>query len=489
MVIINTMQQIKSKVSKMSISVRSSIAYIIVSLVTKGLAFITLPLFTRLMSTDEIGLVSIYYSWFSICSEILTLGTLSSGFNVGMSKFSGKRNAYSSSVLTFNLIVTIIASGVLFLFKNFFISVSSLPDALFYLMILGLIVTPATNIWLIQSRYEYRYKQVCVVSVIQASLATLVSLIAVLVASKNGVGSLGEIRLFSQNLIQYSFAIYFCFIIIKKGKVLYSKKYWSFSIVLGLPLVIHQIAGEILGTSDRIMIGRMVNNSAVGIYTTLYSLCTVGSIIWNGINSSLVPILYENLEKKEKRESLSRMISLALLVYGMFIILIVLCAPEIVLVMSTSEYLSRIALIPFFAINVFSTAISNIYSNVIVYYQKSKYIMISTLMAAVVNVVLNYLLISLWGSYGAAISTTISSIIMIAVQIFIAHKIYEHNVGMKLPFNERELHILFILMIIICILALVLYRVTALRYAVIAILFLAVLKFRKEISNILTTKM
>lgn len=476
----NIIKQMRFQISRMSVSAKASIAYIIVSLVTKGLAFVTLPLFTRLMSTEEIGLVSIYYSWFSICSEVFTLGMLSGGFNVAMSKFGNLRNSYSSSVYTLILIITSMASVALILFKDLFLSISSLPVSLFYLMLVGLVVTPANNIWLIQSRYEYKYKKVCAVSIVQAGTATLFSLVAVVIAAKNKSGCLGEVRLYSQNLVQYSFALFFAFLIIKRGKTFYSKKFWIFSLSLGLPLIVHQIAGEVLSTSDRIMIGKMINNSSVGIYTTLFSLCTVGSIIWNGINSSLVPFLYENINKEDKRESLSYTVLMALLVYGLFVTLIVLCAPEIVLIMATREYLPYVHLIPFFSVSVFCTAISNIYSNVIIYYQKSQYIMISTLIAAGVNVVLNYFLIKLLDVYGAAISTAISSIIMVVIQIYITHKIYADNVGMKLPFNERSVYFVFLLMIFISAISLVLYKMTAFRYIVVMVLLFELLKHRKR---------
>ena len=475
---------IKNKIENTNTSVKASVAYIFVSLVTKGLAFITLPIFTRLMSTSEIGLVSIFYSWFSIWSEILSLGMLSGGFNAAMSKYKEYHNQYCSSILSLILLITLIFCAFLLPLKNCFLKIASLTEPLFYLMIIGLFLTPATNIWLIKNRYEYNYKIVCLISVIQAISATLFSLLAVVISANYGIGSLGEIRLFSQNIVQFGFAIIFLVVIFKNGKVIYKREYWLFSLSMGLPLVVHQIAGEILSTSDRIMLGNILNNSAVGIYTTLFSLCSLGSIIWNGINSAFVPVLYENITDEEKHAKISSFCSASLIVFGMFTILIVLCAPEIVFVMATSEYISYIALVPFFAISVFCTSVSNVYSNLIIYYQKAKYIMISTLIAAGINIILNYFFIKIIGSYGAAIATCISYILMISIQVMVVHKIYKSNAALKMPYNERRICEIFCAIVLLSVISFLLYQNALIRYLAIALLLVTIVINKNRILSL-----
>lgn len=69
---------------------------------------------------------------------------------------------------------------------------------------------------------------------------------------------------------------------------------------------------------------------------------------------------------------------------------------------------------PPIAAGVFLTSISNLYSNILVYYKKTKYIMFAAIAAAVVNVALNLVAIPLFG-YGAAAYTTLASYIILAV--------------------------------------------------------------------------
>ena len=51
------------RIPNVSQGAKSAVAYTFASLFSKGLAFITVPIFTRIMSTDEIGTVNLYNSW------------------------------------------------------------------------------------------------------------------------------------------------------------------------------------------------------------------------------------------------------------------------------------------------------------------------------------------------------------------------------------------------------------------------------------------
>ena len=75
---------------KMSDGVKSSIVYTLSSLFSKGLAIITVPIFTRLMSTGEIGVVNLFNSWYSMISVVATLALTSGGFQLALKEYKMK---------------------------------------------------------------------------------------------------------------------------------------------------------------------------------------------------------------------------------------------------------------------------------------------------------------------------------------------------------------------------------------------------------------
>lgn len=75
---------IKEKWNKIPLTVRVSTSYAICSILQKCLSFIGLPLFTRLLSTEQYGQGTIYYSWSGILMIFLTLNLAYGSFETAI---------------------------------------------------------------------------------------------------------------------------------------------------------------------------------------------------------------------------------------------------------------------------------------------------------------------------------------------------------------------------------------------------------------------
>lgn len=84
---------------KIPLPAKASMWFVLCSVVQKGIAFITTPIFTRMMSTKEYGLVSVYSSWVSILTVVLTLQLATGVYNKAMIRYEKQRNEYTSSML------------------------------------------------------------------------------------------------------------------------------------------------------------------------------------------------------------------------------------------------------------------------------------------------------------------------------------------------------------------------------------------------------
>ena len=49
-----------------SVAAKAAIWFVFCNVMQKGIATITVPIFTRMLTTDEYGVYSIYLSWFNI---------------------------------------------------------------------------------------------------------------------------------------------------------------------------------------------------------------------------------------------------------------------------------------------------------------------------------------------------------------------------------------------------------------------------------------
>lgn len=467
------------KITNMSESAKSAIVYTMATLFSRGLAIITVPIFTRIMSTDQIGVVSLYNSWYTMISAVATLSLTSGGYMVALKEYPNERNQYQSSVLTLTSIIAILIALVYFAFSSFWNTLIGLPSSLVVLMLIGFFVAPARDFWFLRQRYEYKYKLAGIVSIGSALAASALSVVAVLKISQQDAGSTAEGRLFANYFVLYGVSAVIWLITMLRGKTFYNKDFWKLSLSLSIPLIGYSLAAQILNVSDRMMIGQMVNNSAVGIYSTLYTVSSISLMVWQAIHSSFVPYLFKSLESKNtgiKKISLQLMI-----LYAGVAVALTYLAPEIVRILATEEYYEAIYIMPPIAAGVFFTAFANIYSDIAVYYKKTKYVMYPAAIAALVNLVLNYIFIKAYGYMAAAYTTLFSYILMALFQGLWARKLCKENgIEGSTIFEDHKLMALAIATTLLCLLGIALYKFYIIRYlSVVIMAVLSIVLYKK----------
>lgn len=461
---------------------KAAIVFTIATFMTQGLYIITTPIFTRIMSTEDIGIVTLFNSWNQLIGVIAGLGLTSGSFSIAMMEYKQERSRYISSVL----FLSTISSLILFLFylinRNLVEKLIGLQSPLVLLLFIGFIFNPATNFWIARQKYEYKYKKTAILSVLISVLSPLFAICAILLFGGSDNYSLATIRLYASSLITLPISIMFYIFLLRDGKLLVSKKYWKFAFKLSIPLVIHALAKQVLDISDRIMIQHYEGLDKVGIYGILYSVGSLSLIAWGAINSSLIPFMFQKIKAGRTFEKhINSVINQIILFYAIICIFLILIAPELVRVLATSEYYEAIYLMPPIAAGIFFTSLYNIYSNVLLYYKKTKLIMLSTVLAAIVNVILNYIFIPRYGFIAAAYTTLISFIVLAYMQ-FLFMKVVRKD---EILFDDKSLWIIAMLIVIFSIFSNLLYYNNIIRIAFIFLIIGVAIIKRKRIFNII----
>lgn len=453
---------------KISAGVAASVVYTLATLFSRGLAIITTPIFTRIMPPDQIGVVNLYQSWASMIGIFSSLALTSGGFQLALKEFRQERDRYVSSILTLTTAVAAFLAVLYFPFFSFWNNVTGLSFPLTCLMLVYLLLSPAQEFWLLRQRYEYRYKAAGLFTFATALLSSGAAVFAVLHAAKAGVQELGTVRLFATYSVTIACSLALWLYVFFRGRTFYSAKFWKFSLSLSLPLIGNSIASQILSVSDRMMISKMVDNTAVGIYGTLYTVSSLSLIVWTAINSSFIPYLYENIENPEKTEKLRGTSAGILALFAVIAFLATMLAPEIVRILATEQYYEAIYIMPPIAAGVFFTAVSNMYSNLLIYYRKTQFIMVSSGIAAALNVALNYVGIRQFGYAAAAYTTMIAYMVLGISQMVVATQVYRytaHN-SEKFVYNTKLICGILVLTVVSCMSCLLLYKTMWLRYLI-----------------------
>jgi O-antigen/teichoic acid export membrane protein len=98
---------IKKKYNAIPAPVKASIWFTICNVLQKGISMITVPVFTRLLTTDQYGVYSVYQSWYSIITVFATLNLYYGVFNNGMIKYKDDRDRFTSSMQGLTTTITL----------------------------------------------------------------------------------------------------------------------------------------------------------------------------------------------------------------------------------------------------------------------------------------------------------------------------------------------------------------------------------------------
>ncbi len=77
--------------------------------------------------------------------------------------------------------------------------------------------------------------------------------------------------------------------------------YWKYAVLYNLPLIPYFLSSYVLSSSDRLMIGYFWGEDKAGIYGIAYTMSAVVNIVWNSINATLVPTIYQRCDDGRRR--------------------------------------------------------------------------------------------------------------------------------------------------------------------------------------------
>ncbi len=458
-------------------SAKSTIAFIISSFILKGIAFITTPIFTRIMDASQYGIISNFNSWMLIIEVFALLGLTSAGvFNVGLSDYKDSRDSYIVSLLCLCNITTVVVFGVIFLIKYFLGEEFILPVNQLVLMLIYLLFSPAQIFWITRKKYEFTYKLAFCVTIASTIFSQAVSIIAV---KSSSAQNLGEIKLWSQHLTSLIFVLPIYIHIFIKGKLTNILKYWKQVLVFALPLIPHYLAQHISSGAGRIMLNEMVSSAATGIYSVVSNISVIASVVWGAINASLIAFTFENI-REGKSKNINGVVVLLLMGYALVCVSIALIAPDVMKILAPEEYYAGVYAVPPVLGVVFLSALYNVYANIEFYHKKTGHIAVSTIIATVVNVGFNLVLIPKFTFVGAAYATLISNVVL----VFLHYKGYK-KCSAEPVYNSGNIFLIALSCVVACILCSCLYANSTVRYLLVACILVLFIYKRKIVVDII----
>ncbi len=436
---------------------------ILSTVIIQGLLFIASPIFSRMLGTENYGVVSLYNTWTMIISAVFSL-QVGSTLQVARTQFPLEdQPKYQSSILCFGTTNYLVFSLMILLLINPISRLIKMESMMIVVMMLHSYGQFCVGFLNAKYTCEFKATQNFLLSVVTSagSIGLSIYLIYQIPQETNYWG-----RILGNAIIYALLALVSWFLLFPKGKTVFHKEYWKFALPLGLPLVLHSLSGLILGQSDRIMLQHMGTASMVGIYSLAYSFSTVLNVIWNALNNSWVPFYFEYTrlgQFDEMKRKAKNYLELFTVLSSGFVLL----ATEVYHLYADKSFWGGTNLIPILSIGYYMVFLYSFPVNYEFYHQKNKFIAITTILAAICNIILNWVFIRAMGPLGAAIATAIAHAIQFLFHYICAKYIIKKG---DFPFSMKMLMPYTAVFLIIAMLPLVLPEAWLIRWGLGAIL-------------------
>lgn len=398
---------------------KTSLSYVMATVIVKGLNFLTTPIFTRVMSPSDFGIVSNFTVWAQllaivICGQIMS-GLIAARYSIAESRFDN----YVASIVRGALVLGIAISIVVVFFSSKLELLTSVKK----------IYIPCLCVYAFGICMGDLFSNYCIVMNL-VNLKILYSIVSSILNILLGVfcvklfasGAHGRIVGYTVTYGMISFFSTFYFLKKPCDQFEIVHKDIRFALLFGIPLIPHLMANLVNGNIDRVFIIRYLNESEAGIYSVAYTIGVIAFVVADACNDAWIPWFAEKNKKKEYG-IITKTIKLYSITLAMCFLGIMMFAPELILIMSGKDYWSGVYCIRYIAVGIFFMFMYRFSVNYEQLNGRSIYIAPATIVAALINIILNIIFIPVYGIIGAALATSISYFALWIFHEYIARKI------------------------------------------------------------------
>ncbi len=422
------------------------------SIIGRLLNYFLVPLYTRVFSTSEYGVVTEMYAYVAFFIVLLTYGMETALFKFSKQYENDKQKVYSTA-----LISLLISSSVFIAFCSIFSdslsgwmgygdhseyivwfafiigldAITALPFAKLreenqaerfaLIKVFGILINIALNLFFI----------VYCPYVLEKDSGQMKELIEKLYNPEVGVG-----YIFIANLVASAAVILLLMPKVILQKYFFDKTLWKSMMLYAMPLVVAGFAGMINETLDRIILKYLLPEdvalSELGIYGACYKVAILMTISIQAFRFASEPFFFSHSDKKDSAKTFAKIMNYFVAVCsGIF--LAIMCYMDIIQYFIGEEFRVGLGVVPILLVaNIFL----GIYFNLSIWYKlsgKTYFGAIISLLGAFITLSLNFALIPWLGYYGSAWATLSCYLIMAVVS---------YNWGKKhypVPYNLKKI--------------------------------------------------
>ncbi|WP_018248086.1 lipopolysaccharide biosynthesis protein [Orenia marismortui] len=413
--------------------------YTFSNILLKAGAILFLPILTRLLSPTEYGIVGLLNPIIRMITIIFVFG-LYIPQSREYSFLKNNKDKLGSYLFSVNIFLIII--GVLF----YIISTSNLGFRAWEFLLdinkvgkinfkLAIIIAIVSSLNLMANKFfqiEKAYRKVSISSIISFIINILISLYLI---KYYNLGVQGRIIGFMSGVLFVFCFQYFNYS--RKFKLKFNYKYLKESLLIGFPMILTGIMGNIINYSDRIVLGKYLSLEIVGVYSLAYTGGMVLVVFINSYINSWTPNFYEIIQKDKNNKKLSSNLELFIGLLVVISLIGQLFGKELIYFILPNSYLDTVKYLPYIISAMLLQGFYHFLVLFLHYYKDSKYTTFSTILIGVLNLGINITFVPKYGSMVVVWSTILSFFVNVLIYFLIIRFKY------KIKFSYLKLAMLY----------------------------------------------
>ncbi|MEZ4372053.1 MAG: oligosaccharide flippase family protein [Polyangiaceae bacterium] len=403
---------------------KSSLIYIVPSLLSQGLTFLLTPLYTRALTPADYGIIGLTNTAWPLLSTAMSLCLQSSitRLHFDFDTQEERNRLYSTIVIALAVFqgfvcLALHAVGALGGLDGVFRSIGYEPYLKWSIIAAYFGAFPSVLVNIFQA--SERPKKLAAFNLWSLVVTITAMLTFVVILRQGALGHVHAVAVYTG--LNGTLA---AFLVLRTTGIRFDRILFRAAISFGLPLMPHLMANYVLNVGDRWVLERFVSRADLGVYALAYSFGSIMSVMAAALSMAFTPALTRHLKSGDSAGTVPALGSYyfgALVTLGLGIAML---APELIRLVTPPAYHSAGALVPWVTLGLLWRGSQSVLSLGTYYSKRTRLIAPVTAVAAALNVGLNLLSIPRFGVQAAAINTAIGYCCMTLLHGLVARRVF-----------------------------------------------------------------
>ena len=373
---------------------------------TQLISFLLLPLYTAYLATSEYGIVDLIQTYVTLLVPIITLELEMSIFRWLID--SRGKDKETKKLISNDFYILFLSLGI---FSILFLIVTSFVHIPFrFIILIDIIVCVLSGNFLQISRGLGKITDFSISCILTGLTTVITNIILIVFCHMQAEGMIISMALANGVCSLYLFLRLKLYKMIDLKQVDHKllKGMYKYSI----PLVPNGISWWIVNVSDRSIISIVLGASFNGLYAISNKFPTIISSLTGIFNLSWSESASLHINSKDRDEFFSDITNTIIRLFSTLGVGMLACMPFIFPIMINSKYHDAYLYIPPLVVGtIFNVAIC-LYSQIYLAKKMSKQVASTTILGAVINILINVVFIKYIGLFAASLSTMVSYMVM-----------------------------------------------------------------------------